>query len=160
MHKTTTLIATAAALLGGAGLAVSAHGQTARTLTFTAPLPGKHDARQVDVNPRGISLGDGSVAAQTIRLDGKPVGRMLTDCVALDYRYRGRSCTLTLLTREGQIIAQGGGEERPLPGTGAVTGTEDTFAVAGGTGAYAGATGTVHASQDKHGETIVVSLAS
>jgi hypothetical protein len=159
MHKTTTVIATAAALLGGAGLAVSAHGQTARTLTFTAPLPGKHDARQVDVKPRGMSLGDSMVAAQTIHLDGKPVGRVLTDCVALDYRYQGRSCTLTLLTREGQIIALGGGEERPLPGHGPVAGTEDTFAVTGGTGTYAGATGTVHASQDAHGETIVVRLA-
>src|SRR5262249_59727988 len=95
-----------------------AHGQSAHTLTFTAPPPGKHDARQVDVGPRGMSLGDSTVSAQTLHLDGKPVGRVLMDCVALDYAYQGRSCTLTLLTRQGQIIAQGGGEERPLPGSG------------------------------------------
>jgi hypothetical protein len=160
MHKTSVLIATSAALIGGAGLAVSAHGQTARTLTFTAPLPGRHDARQVDVSPRGMSLGDGSVAAQTIRLNGQPVGRMLTDCVALDYRYRGRACTLTLVTRQGQIIAQGGGEERPVPGHSGDAGTSDTFAVTGGTGEYAGATGTISARQSRRGETIAVTLGS
>ena len=159
MHKPTLLLATSAALIGGAGLAVSAHGQTARTLTFTAAQPGRHDARQVDVNPHGISLGDGDVSAQTIRLNGKPVGRALMDCVDLDYRFRGRSCTITLLTRDGQIVAQGGGEDRPLPGQGGDAGTSDTFAVTGGTGAYAGATGTLHAAQSRHGATITVSLA-
>lgn len=159
MHKTTLALATSAALIGGAGLAVSAHGQTARTLTFTASQPGRHDARQVDANPRGLSLGDGYVGAQTIRVAGKAVGRALMDCVDLDYRYRGRACTVTLLTRDGQIVAQGGGEDRPLPGHGGDAGTGDTFAVTGGTGAYAGATGTLSARESRHGETITVSLA-
>ena len=160
MHKPTLLLATSAALIGGAGLAVSAHGQAARTVTFTAAQPGRHDARQVDANPRGLSLGDGYVGAQTIRLDGRPVGRALMDCVDLDYRYRGRSCTITLLTRDGQIVAQGGGEDRPLPGQGGDPGTSDTFAVTGGTGAYASATGTLAARESKHGETITVNLGS
>lgn len=94
----------------------------------------------------------------TLRRDGKPIGRLLNECTAMDARLEGQMCTITLLTRHGQITAQGAGELRALPGRGGSPGTGDVFAITGGTDTYARATGTVHPRSTSKGETITVTL--
>jgi len=156
-RKLTMLMATAA-VAGGGLLAVTAQGQTgqAHKLVFTAGQPNKRDIKQIDVKPRGESLGDQVIGAITIRQAGKPIGRLINECSAADATYEGQMCEITLLTRAGQIIAQGAGEHRPLPGTGGDPGTGDVFAITGGTGAYAGASGTVTPRSTSHGESVTV----
>jgi hypothetical protein len=153
MHRRTAAAATLAALAGGAALAVAADAQdgSPRTIDFGLRAPAARDFKQLDVKPRGTSPGDRSVGAQTVTLAGHPVGRALLDCVALDASYRGRACTVTLVTREGQLTAQGGGEDRALPGHGGHGRTGDVFAITGGTGGYAGARGTLRVHSGRRG---------
>ena len=155
MRHTTIAIAASAALIGGAALAVTAQGQdqTTKTITFTAGQPARRD-----IKPRGESLGDQTIGAVTVRRNGKPTGRLLNQCTAVDASYEGQTCTITLLTRDGQIIAQGAGEDRALPGHGGNPGTDDVFAITGATGTYAGATGTVRPRGTRKGATITVTL--
>lgn len=129
MRHTTIAVAAFAALIGGAALAVTAQGQdqTPQTITFTAGEPARRDIKQIDIKPRGESLGDQNIGAVTVRRNGKPIGRLLSQCTAMDASYEGQMCTITLLTRDGQIIAQGAGEHRALPGHGGNPGTGDVF---------------------------------
>ena len=164
MRHTTIAIAASAALIGGAALAVTAQGQdqTTKTITFTAGQPARRDIKQIDIKPSGESPGDQNLGAVTVRRDGKPIGRLLSQCTAVDASYEGQMCTITLLTRDGQIIAQGAGEDRALPGhggnPGTGAGTGDVFAIIGGTGAYARTTGTVRPRSTRKGEKITVTL--
>ena len=160
MSRTTIAVATCAALIGGAALAVTAQGQdqTTKTITFTAGQPARRDIKQIDIKPSGESLGDQNIGAVTVRRHGKPIGRLLSQCTAVDARYEGQMCAITLLTRDGQIIAQGAGEHRALPGHGGNPGTDDVFAITGGTGTYAGTTGTLRPRSTSKGEKITVTL--
>jgi len=160
MRHTAIAIAASAALIGGAALAVTAQGQdqTTETITFTAGQPARRDIKQIDIKPRGLSLGDQNIVAATVRRDGKPIGRLLSQCTAVDASYEGQTCTITLLTRDGQIIAQGAGEDRALPGHGGNPGPADVFAITGGTGTYAGTTGTLRPRSTSKGEKITVTL--
>jgi hypothetical protein len=160
MRRTTIAVAASAALIGGAALAVTAQGQdqTTKTITFTAGQPARRDMKQIDIKPHGESLGDQNIGAVTVRRDGKPIGRLLSQCTAVDASYEGQTCTITLLTRDGQIIAQGAGEHRALPGHGGNPGTEDVFAITAGTGTYAGTTGTLRPRSTSKGEKITVTL--
>ncbi len=161
MRHTTLAIAASAALIGGAALAVTAQGQdqTTKTITFTAGQPARRDIKQIDIKPSGESLGDQNIGAVTVRRDGKPIGRVLSQCTAIDARYEGQTCTITLLTRDGQIIAQGAGEHRALPGHGGNPGnTDDVFAITGGTGTYAGTTGTLRPHSTSKGAKFTVTL--
>jgi len=133
----------AAIVVTGAIAAISAQGQATRTLTFTSPRPSARDIKEVDVRPRGISIGDQFVAGQDLRTGGRLVGRMMGVCTAADQSFEGRQCVATLVLRDGQLTAQGGGLNRHLPGAPASTQHGDAFAVTGGTGAYEGATGTL-----------------
>jgi hypothetical protein len=98
------------------------------------------------------------IVAGTIRRDGRPVGRVVTDCTAVDATYQGQQCLITLLTGDGQITAQGAGEHRRLPGGGGESAAGDEFAITGGTGAYAGATGTARTRSTSKGDTVTVTL--
>ena len=160
MRRTTIAVAASAALIGGAALAVTAQGQdqTAKTITFTAGQPARRDMKQIDIKPHGESLGDQNIGAVTVRRDGKPIGRLLSQCTAVDASYEGQTCTITLLTRDGQLIAQGAGEHRALPGHGGNPGTGDVFAITGGTGTYAGTAGTVRPRSTSKGAKITVTL--
>jgi hypothetical protein len=161
MRHTAITIAATAALIGGAALAVTAQGQdqTTKTITFTAGQPTARDIKQIDIKPRGESLGDQNIGAVTVRRDGKPTGRLLSQCTAVDASYEGQTCTITLLTRDGQIIAQGAGEDRALPGHGGNSGnTGDVFAIIAATGTYAGTTGTVRPRATRNGAKITVTL--
>jgi hypothetical protein len=157
-RKTLALAASAAVAGTTAVAAVAAHGQaqpTTQTITFSAASPAKRDMKQIDVRPRGISLGDRFLGAETLRRDGRPAGRALLDCTALDASYQGQACVVTLLTGAGQITAQGGGEHRRLPGGGGASTGGDEFAITGGTGVYAAASGTLRVRSSSKGDTIV-----
>ena len=93
MRHTTIAIAASAALIGGAALAVTAQGQdqTTKTITFTAGQPARRDIKQIDIKPRGESLGDQNIGAVTVRRHGKPVGRLLNQCTAVDASYEGQT---------------------------------------------------------------------
>jgi hypothetical protein len=160
MSRITIAVAASAALIGGAALAVTAQGQdqAPKTITFTAGQPARRDIKQIDIKPRGESLGDQNIGAVTVRRDGKPIGRLLSQCTAVDASYEGQMCTITLLTRDGQIIAQGAGEDRALPGHGGNPASGDVFAITGGTGTYAATTGTVRPRSTSRGEEITVTL--
>jgi hypothetical protein len=165
MTRTTIALAATAALIGGTTLAVTAQGQdqSPQTITLQGGPAAKRDMKQIDVKPRGTSVGDRFLVAETLRRDAKPIGRLLLDCTAVDASYKGQNCVITLLTRDGQITAQGGGEDRPLPGSGGDPGsgdpqTGDVFAITGGTGAYAGATGTLRVRSTSKGDTLTITL--
>jgi hypothetical protein len=160
MTRTTIALAATAALIGGATLAVTAQGQdqSAQTIMLRGGPAAKRDMKQIDVKPRGTSVGDRFLVAETLRRDRKPIGRLLLDCTAVDASYQGQNCVITLLTRDGQITAQGGGEDRPLPGSGGNPATGDLFAITGGTGTYAGATGTLRVRSTRKGDTLTITL--
>ena len=141
------------AAIGGAAAAATANGQaTGRTLHFTAKAPAARDAGAVDVKPRGTSAGDEFLGAQTLRSGGKVVGRVHAVCTIVDISYHGQDCRITLILRDGQIAAQGGGLDKRLPGVGDGSAPGgDPFAVTGGTGAYAGAGGTLLIGEGKRG---------
>jgi hypothetical protein len=160
MTRTTIALAATAALIGGATLGVNAHGQDQppQTITLQGGPAKQRDINQIDAKPRGTSVGDRFLVAETLRRDGKPVGRMLTECVAVDASYEGRMCSITLVTRDGQITAQGGGVDRPLPGRGGDPENGDVFAITGGIGTYAGATGTLRVRPTRNGDTLTIKL--
>jgi hypothetical protein len=139
------LAAPTAALLAGSALAVSsAAGQDGRILTFDASAPVRSDTTQVDRKPRGFSLGDEYALAVSLRSDGRVVGRAHIRCVIIDRRYEGQDCDVVLVLRDGTLTASGGGLDRRLPGAPKdVDELTDEWAITGGTGAYAGASGTL-----------------
>jgi hypothetical protein len=162
MSRKPVAIASAAALAAGAAvaLAVAAPGQqtAARTLTFSAAAVSPADDRQIDVGPRGFSIGDRSLGSQTLRDGARPVGRLEGDCVILDATYNGQQCVITLLLSDGQITTQGAGVNRPLPGVRSGDGAGDQYAITGGTGRYAGASGTLTMRPGRNGDTVTVAL--
>jgi hypothetical protein len=151
------LVAVGAAALFGATAVRAAHGDTGRTLTFTVPPPAARDQHQVDVPPRGLSLGDQTVGAVSLRTHGQLFGRALVVCTISDASFQGQQCAMTLVLRNGQITVHGGGLDRRLPHSPPLGGP-DVFAVTGGTGRYTGATGTLTIRHGQHADFFIVSL--
>ena len=108
----------AVGLLVASALAVSvADGQTGRTLRFTGPAA--HDpreAKQIDVRPRGLSIGDHYVVAGSLRADGRVVARAHANCTIIDRSYEGQDCDFVIVFADGTVTASGGGLHRRLPG--------------------------------------------
>jgi hypothetical protein len=162
MPRRTLAAAAVAAVLGGGVLAATASGQDAgRTIELTGGAPAKRDVTQVDVRPRGMSIGDEYIAAQTLRSGGRVAGRVHVVCTLVDRSYAGQDCRITLLLADGQISATGGGLDRPVPGVGdgSAGADGDPFAITGGTGAYDGAAGTLLVKPVGVGSRLTVSLA-
>ena len=151
------LVAVAAAALFGAVASHAAHGDTRRTLSFTVAPPAPRDQHQVDVPPRGLSLGDQVVGAVSLRTHGELFGRALAVCTINDASFQGQQCVFTLVLRNGQITVHGGGLDRRLPHSPPLGGP-DVFAVTGGTGSYAGANGTLTISHGAHNDVFTVEL--
>jgi hypothetical protein len=135
----------AAALVVASALAVSAaNGQTGSTLEFTGSAPTPRDVKEIDARPRGLSTGDQTIGAVTLRADGRVAGRLHVNCTVLDRSYQGQDCDLVLVFRDGTITASGGGLDRRLPGQPPQPAhAPDEYAVTGGTGAYRAASGTL-----------------
>jgi hypothetical protein len=151
------LVAVAAAALFGAVASHAAHGDTRRTLSFTVAPPAPRDQHQVDVPPRGLSLGDQVVGAVSLRTHGELFGRALVVCTINDASFQGQQCAFTLVLRNGQITVHGGGLDRRLPHSPPPNGA-DVFAVTGGTGSYAGANGTLTIHHGAHADVFTVAL--
>jgi hypothetical protein len=137
-------LATAAVVTGMVVLPATGHDvKPTGTLAFTGKGSSR-DQKMVDVRPKGISLGDQFLGAETLRQAGAPAGRMEVDCVVIDRTYAGQACSLTLILKDGQVTAQGAGVDKRIPGIGGTTPpTGDEFALTGGTGVYQGAAGTL-----------------
>jgi hypothetical protein len=151
------LVAVAAAALFGAVASHAAHGDARRTLSFTVAPPAPRDQHQVDVPPRGLSLGDQVVGAVSLRTHGELFGRALVVCTINDASFQGQQCAITLVLRNGQITVHGGGLDRRLPHSPPPSGA-DVFAVTGGTGSYAGANGTLTIHHGAHADVFTVAL--
>ena len=149
-------LATAAVVTGIVVLPATGHDvKPTGTLAFTGKGSNR-DQKMVDAPPKGISLGDHFLGAETLRQAGAPAGRMEVDCAAVDRTYAGQACSLTLILKDGQVTAQGAGVDKRIPGVGGTTPpTGDEFAITGGTGAYQGAAGTLRL---KSGRTDAVTL--
>jgi hypothetical protein len=130
----TTLLAlgaTIAAVAAGSGLAGA---QTApKTLKLEAVEQG---CGGVDVGKRGDSLGDETFCRATLR--GDAAGRAHWDCVYLGTEPRGEDCTAHAELPGGTL---------QMAGRLSHTSPASTWAVVGGTGAYAGARGTAEVRQ-------------
>ena len=154
-----TLLATlAAGTAVAAVVALPAIGQetpAARTLTLTS-IQAKNAERSIDAPPRGQSMGDSFILASTLRNGAQPAGRMEGDCVAIDVRFQGLQCTLTAVLADGSITLQGASLSKHLPGATALS--QDVYAITGGTGAYVGASGTMHRSGNGKTDTDVFEL--
>jgi len=117
-------------------------------------LPG--DLKQIDVPPAGLSLGDQSVGAVSLRHDGQLFGRAMSDCTINDATFEGQQCTLDLVLRTGVITTKTAGLDRLLPHQ--TPSPDDVFAVTGGTGAYAGANGVLTIHHGAHADIFIVQL--
>jgi hypothetical protein len=141
--KTTSLIAALGAAAAATAIAVlpaSGEDQPAsRTLTFVSTE--KHnDTKFIDAKPKGPSIGDGFLLSSLLHSGSKIAGRIEGQCVLLDPTYHAQMCTITAILGGGRITLQGGGLDKKVPGIG---GTDETYAVTGGTGAYVGAAGSM-----------------
>jgi hypothetical protein len=82
------------------------------------------------------------VFSTSLRRGGRPDGRAEFVQTVVDPRYRGISMRADLLLSDGTLELQGAGLSRRAPG-GAKPSSETDMAIVGGTGAYAGASGSV-----------------
>jgi hypothetical protein len=160
MKTTSLLAALGAATAATAATAIAvlpASGQdqpATRTLTFVSTQ--KHsDTRFTDVKPKGDSVGDGFLLSSLLHRDGKVAGRVEGQCVELDATYHAQMCTITAILADGRITLQGAGPDRKLPGVG---GTDEVYAITGGTGAYVGATGTMTIKGNGRRDTLTFTL--
>jgi hypothetical protein len=156
--KTTSLIAALGAATAAAAIAVlPASGQdqpTARTLTFVTTEK-SNDGRFIDVKPKGTSVGDGFLLSSLMHRDGKVAGRVEGQCVLQDRTYRAQMCSITAILADGLITLQGGGLDKKLPGVG---GTNEVYAITGGTGAYVGASGSMTRKGNGERDTLTFTL--
>jgi hypothetical protein len=151
------VLATVAVVTGIVVLPATGHDvKPSGTLTFTGKAS-RGDQRMVDLPPKGISLGDHFLGAETLRQAGAPAGRMDIDCVIIDRTYEGQACSLSLILKDGQVTAQGAGVDKRIPGVGGTTpATGDEYAIAGGTGAYQGAAGALRVKAARTQDTVTL----
>jgi allene oxide cyclase-like protein len=143
MHRTPTLIAAAAAIAAvAAASALPASGQDGSSTLEVVLKESKRDTKFIDLPPKGESLGDRLVLSSTARRDGKVVGRTEAECVLQDKTYEAFSCVGNLLLADGKITFQGSQLNKAIPGA-LPKPKSETYAVTGGTGAYAGAAGSL-----------------
>jgi hypothetical protein len=156
--KTTSLIAALGAAIAAAGIAVlPASGQdqpSTRTLAFVTTEKAS-DGKFIDAKPTGTSVGDGFLLSSLMHRDGKVAGRVEGQCVLLDRTYHAQMCTITAILADGRITLQGAGLDKKLAGVG---GTDEVYAITGGTGAYVGATGSMTRKGNGQRDTLTFTL--
>jgi len=113
---------------------------SAQTLTYTA-TPVASEAGGIDTGPKGLSVGDTMVNVMSLTRAGAPAGRAHVVETVLDKSHQGTSQSITLFVAGGSIETFGGGVNVPI--SGASQPPVDQRAVIGGTGTYAGASGTL-----------------
>jgi hypothetical protein len=127
----------------GSGTAPGGDRGQVQTIRLTAT---SFAAKDVDLNPRGLSLGDQFVATENLFRQGTKAGTDHATCMLTRLEPRAGApkrfaaqCLVTLVLPEGQVTAQGvrtgALSQRQLP--------RFTLAITGGTGAYTTARGQV-----------------
>jgi hypothetical protein len=125
-----------------AGLwAVLAEAAPEGSITVLAKLD-RHSLVSVNGGQKGRAPGETIVFSTALSENGKPAGRGEFVQTIVDPRFRGISFRADLLLPAGTIELQGSGLSKRPPG-GAMPKSETDMAIVGGTGAYAGASGTV-----------------
>ena len=124
------------------------------TLTFTMDGEGG-DYNQVDAGKQGVSIGGHHLAAMTLESDGKIAGRLLMDCTVADPTYEGQTCSGHALVEGGTLAFEHVGVHKPIPG---VDHGEEAYAVTGGTGEYAGASGEMTVGQEESDAPVTITL--
>jgi hypothetical protein len=139
------ILALAAAAAATAAIVpiTSAPAASPDSLTLDAHLD-RATMRMVDQRPKGRSGGDTFVFSTSLTRGGKPAGRGEFTQTIVDDRYQGVSIHADLLLADGTLELAGGGLNRRPPGGAAPARNSSDMAVTGGTGAYAGARGSVH----------------
>ena len=138
------LAVAAAAFLPSASATAAPEG----TMTLTAAFEQRSMAK-VGGGGKGASPGETIVFSTTLRRAGKVAGRGEFVQTVVDPRYRGISIRADLLLPDGTIELQSAGVSVRPPG-GAKPTREPDMAIVGGTGAYAGAAGTVRMTAAGH----------
>lgn len=111
------------------------------SITVLAKLD-RHSLATAGGGHKGHSPGETIVFSTALSENGKPAGRGEFVQTIVDPRFRGVSFRADLLLPTGTIELQGSGLSKRPPG-GAMPRSETEMAIVGGTGAYAGASGTV-----------------
>jgi hypothetical protein len=141
MLKRILITAVAATAVAGALSLASAPAAPSHSFTLVAALD-RHSMVRVDTRPKGTSPGDVFVFSTSLRRDGRPDGRAEFVQTVVDPRYRGVSMRADLLLSDGTLELQGAGLSRRARGAAKPT-SETDMAIVGGTGAYAGASGSI-----------------
>ena len=142
MRSSRTLLSVvAAAAIAGAVPLASAPAAPSSSFTLLARLD-PHSMVRVDARPNGTSPGDVFVFSTSLRRDGNLDGRAEFVQTVVDPRYRGISMRADLLLADGTLELQAAGLSRRAPG-GAKPTSQTEMAIVGGTGAYAGRSGSV-----------------
>ena len=142
MFKRAVIFGVAAAAVACAVPLASAPAAPSGSFALVASLD-RHSMVRVDARPKGTSPGDTFVFSTSLQRDGRPDGRAEFVQTVVDPRYRGISMRADLLLSDGTLELQGAGLSRRAAG-GAKPSSQTDMAIVGGTGAYAGARGSVH----------------
>lgn len=129
-------------------------GSDSAETTLTFRLAKDVEQKHVDIGPKGDSVGDRYVVAVSLRSGSQVAGRLQNECTVLDNKYEGHLCDMALVIDGGWITLQAGGVRKAVPNVG---GRGETYAITGGTGVYAGASGTFVPSED--GKRVIITLA-
>lgn len=141
MLKRILILAVTVTALASAVPLASAPAAPSASFTLVATLD-RHSLVTVDAPPKGSSPGDVFVFSTSLHRHGRPDGRGEFVQTVVDPRYRGISMHADLLLSNGTLELQGAGLSRRAPG-GAKPASQTDMAIVGGTGAFAGASGTV-----------------
>lgn len=149
-------IALTAGTLATLAAVLPAQGQdrTGGILTFSSTEK-QGDERMLDSRPKGPSVGDRWLLASTLRQGGKVAGRLEGDCVAVDKTFGVLQCSVVVVLSGGRLALHGASVDKRIPGVG---GRGEVYAITGGTGAYAGATGTMRRTGDGRRDTLTFSV--
>ncbi len=124
------------------------------TMEFLLDIEGG-DFDELAVGGKGEAVGNHHYAAMTMLDDGAVAGRALMDCTVADPTYEGQMCTGVLLLDGGTLTVQNAGEHKSIEG---IDPGVEAFAVTGGTGAYAGASGEMTVGEAEEGPLTVTLL--
>jgi hypothetical protein len=134
------LIAVAIVAAAAAAGTYAGRAQSAATTSYTVELDKPSLVKSLDAKPKGPSPGDVTVFSATVRSGGQAAGRLEAVTTAIDPRYQGVSFSMLLDLAGGTIVLQGGGFSAHVPGL--TKEGANQLAVTGGTGRYAGTSGT------------------
>ncbi len=104
---------------------------------------------------KGDVVGNHHYSAMTLLSDGSVAGRALLDCMVADPTYEGQMCTGVLLLDGGTLTLQNAGEHKSIEG---VDPGPEAFAVTGGSGKYAGASGEMTVGDSEEGPLTITLL--